>query len=200
MRFQKPDRATELCNLIKNEQRELANLEKDYTKRQSAWREKHRSCLELAALISVSGQTYSPASEGLFQQYQSELNRELELAMTARDGTIGTLRTEIKALKKQVFRRLDCLRGCLGTIVNIVINHKFSGSPRSQCSEEFQVELMAAHRHAESLTDPGELLSFLRDTIEKIENTDLELCPLANLDRAIQQALAVEIPAAQTVA
>ncbi len=199
MRFSKQDKATELIDLIRGEQRDLAALQKKFERVKQEWHAAQRVCSQLQAELAGFESTYTRATEPVFAEHRELLKAQYDAAVSTRDGILGDLPQQLRTLKHQTFRRLSILVGCLGSFISTVVNHHFSGGSASQCSLEVQEQLNAAHKQAEAMTNPADLIELIRQTVEHIEQEDLQLVPIVQLDKAVAAALAVGT-ATQTVA
>jgi hypothetical protein len=192
MRFVKRDLASKLNDVIHEEQLELAGKQKRFDAIRPKWFEADRECAESGALLNAQAATYTRASEPLFREHTEMLTREKEARIAKRDSLLGTLPGDITELTDRIARRLSCLSGAFGGFISGVTDHNLSGGSRPQCSPELQAELRAARKHAETLTDPAELLGLIEKTVSRIEDEDLQFIPLFRMDQVIERALAVE--------
>ena len=113
MRYTKRDKGEELANKVKAERRALAGLEKDFAAAKLKWIDSHRGCLQLAAMLGASPQTYARAGEGVFQEFEAQLAADTKRAIAERDGLLGELPAQVRELRARIDRRLGILAGAL---------------------------------------------------------------------------------------
>jgi len=193
MRFIKQDEARRLIGVIREEQRDLASLEKKFDSVRPAWNKAQRLCSQIEAERNGQTATYRRGStcDSLFTEHAELLTRDLEEACKKRDAIVADLPEQIQQVKTRIFRRLNFLCGPFGGLVSGVTGYRLNGGSRPQCSPELQTQLEAARHAAEGITDPAELLDFIQKTVDRVESEDLQFIPLFRLDQAIEKALGV---------
>jgi hypothetical protein len=208
MLFKKQDEAARLIELQKSDQKKLDALQKKLESIRPEWLKCQVEIEKLHSQKDAISSTYRTFREDdfsgirlpriyepFYNQRDADLGHQIEKLIAERDSLTYDSALQIEKLKRSLFARLAIISGAFGSFCALVANATISGGSQLQCSENERQELQEARVKAESMTDTRELLDFIAAQVERIEEWDLQTCPLFKMDAVITTALSYEPPA-----
>ncbi len=199
MLFKRQDQAQKFIDLVRNEQKQLANLESTFQNEITlTWNDDQAACDRAAAMLAAFDNTYVVSvNQKLFDARREALKQNFASALAERDAGTVEISKELASLKHRIRRRLGCVIEQFGIwssgISNLEKVVHYQGTPIEYQLGDLREQLLAAREQAAEISDPAALLDLIKKWTEKIEDLDgLTIVPLLRLDHAIQRALEVQ--------